>query len=125
MGKESGKTGFSESNLHVYGEDVHRNKCVIEDIPYFNLGIEDKVNTGVDSDVIKNFAFVGICSSSVKGNVINSHDISENVKKLENDMISSRPKRSQTVPPVLMSPFVVRAVEIDSNLTKEKNINSN
>ncbi|CAH1435619.1 unnamed protein product [Lactuca virosa] len=40
-------------------------------------------------------------------------------------MISSRPKRSQTLPPVLRSPFVVRAVEIDSNLTKEENIKSN
>ncbi|CAI9298457.1 unnamed protein product [Lactuca saligna] len=40
-------------------------------------------------------------------------------------MISSRPKRSQTLPPVLRYPFVVRAVEIDSNLMKEENIQSN
>ncbi|CAH1435618.1 unnamed protein product [Lactuca virosa] len=86
VGKEYGKTGFNETNLHVDCEDVHRNKCVIEDIPSFNLGIEDdiytprKVNIGVDSYVIKNFVSVGICSSSVKGNVINYLDINENVK---------------------------------------------
>ena len=131
MGKEYGKTCFNETNLHVDCEDVHRKKCVVEGIPSFNLGIEDdmytppKVNAGVDSYVSNNFVSVGISFASVKGNVLKSHDESEKVKILENDMISSRPKRSQTLPPVLRSPFVVRAVEIDSNLTKEENIKSN
>ena len=126
-----GKSGCIETKLHVDCEGGHKEKCVVEDIPSFNLGIEDdmytppKVNACVDSYVSNNFVSVGISFASVKGNVLKSHDESEKVKILENDMISLRPKRSQTLPPVLRSPFVVRAVEIDSNLTKEENIKSN
>ncbi|CAI9284449.1 unnamed protein product [Lactuca saligna] len=126
VANEFGKSGCIETKLRV-----HKKKCVFEDIPSFNLGIEDdiytplKVNTGVESYVSKNSVSVEISSASVKGNVIKSHDKSEKVKILENDMISSRPKRSQTLPLVLRSPFVVRVVEIDSNLTKEENIKYN
>ncbi|CAI9266192.1 unnamed protein product [Lactuca saligna] len=126
-----GKYGFIENKLPLDCEDGHKEKCVVESIPSFNLGIEDdiytppKVNPGIDSYVDNNSVSVGISSDSVKGKEPKSCDESEKVKILEKDMISSRPKRSQTLPPVLRSPFVVRAVEIDSNLTKEENIKSN
>ncbi|CAI9294126.1 unnamed protein product [Lactuca saligna] len=126
-----GKYGFIENKLPLDCEDGHKEKCVVESIPSFNLGIEDdiytppKVNPGIDSYVDNNSVSVGISSDSVKGKEPKSCDESEKVKILEKDMISSRPKRSQTLPPVLRSPFVVRAVEIDSNLTKEENIKFN
>ncbi|CAI9268466.1 unnamed protein product [Lactuca saligna] len=126
-----GKYGFIENKLPLDCEDGHKEKCVVESIPSFNLGIEDdiytppKVNPGIDSYVDNNSVSVGISSDSVKGKEPKSCDESGKVKILEKDMISSRPKRSQTLPPVLRSPFVVRAVEIDSNLTKEENIKSN
>ncbi|CAI9277614.1 unnamed protein product [Lactuca saligna] len=131
VANEFGKSGCIETKLNVHCEGGHKEKCLDEGIPSFNLGIEDdiytppKVNAGVDSYISNNSVSVGISFASVKGNVIKSHDRSEKVKILENDMISSRPKRSQTLPPVLRSPFVVRTVEIDSNLTKEENIKSN
>ncbi|CAH1428694.1 unnamed protein product [Lactuca virosa] len=76
VANDFGKSGCIETKLHVDCEGVHKKKCVFEDIPSFNLGIEDdiytprKVNTGVDSYVSKNSVSVGISSSSVKGNVI-------------------------------------------------------
>ncbi|CAI9266197.1 unnamed protein product [Lactuca saligna] len=107
-----GKYGFIENKLPLDCEDGHKEKCVVESIPSFNLGIEDDIYTPPKVN-------------RVKGKEPKSCDESGKVKILEKDMISSRPKRSQTLPPVLRSPFVVRAVEIDSNLTKEENIKSN
>ncbi|CAI9259225.1 unnamed protein product [Lactuca saligna] len=126
-----GKSGFIETKLPLDCEGGHKEKCVVESIPSINLGIEDdmytppKVNPGIDSYVHNNYVSVGIGSDSVKRNEPKSCDESEKVKILEKDMISSRPKRSHTLPPVLRSPFVVRAIKIDSNLTKEENIKSN
>lgn len=37
----------------------------------------------------------------------------------------SRPKREQMLPPVMRSPFVIRAVDIENNLIREENIISN
>ncbi|CAI9284775.1 unnamed protein product [Lactuca saligna] len=108
----SGKSGFIETKLPLDCEGGHKEKCVVEIIPSINLGIEDdmytppKVNPGIDSYVHSNFVSVGTSSDSVKGNEPKSCDESEKVKILEKYMISSRPKRSHTLPPVLRSPFV-------------------
>ncbi|CAI9266776.1 unnamed protein product [Lactuca saligna] len=102
VANEFGKYGCIETKLHVDCEGGHKEKCLDEGIPSFNLGIEDDIYTPPNVNA-------GVAL----------------VKILENDMISLRPKRSQTFPPVLRSPFFVRAIEIDSNLTKEENIKSN
>ncbi|CAI9290325.1 unnamed protein product [Lactuca saligna] len=130
--KEMGKGFYRKNNGRLYGENDERDNFMNEDVPSFDLGIESEMCTPKKGCLSSGIEIQDKSKSSVvfesPVNLIgNKVDVPSYLsKRVESQPDKkSRPKRNQMLPQVRRSPFVIRAVDIESNLTREENIISN
>ncbi|CAI9266147.1 unnamed protein product [Lactuca saligna] len=125
------KICFEDDSFNHQGKEIGK-RMLNEDIPSFGSGIESELYTPKKPCLTSGHKmqeksiFKGFVDSPVSVRGKNSHVTSSLSKRDLNQLPSkSRPKRDQMLPPVKRSPYVIRAVPIDTTLTKEENIISN
>ncbi|CAH1440227.1 unnamed protein product [Lactuca virosa] len=125
------KINFEDDSFKHQGKEIGK-RFLNEDITSFVLGIESELYTpkkpclSSGHKMQEKSISKGIFDSPVNVMGKNLHVPSFLSKRDQNQLPSkSRPKRDQMLPPVRRSPYVIRAVPIDTTLTKEENIISN